>query len=277
MAIWALLVGGNRFFGPDHVKNNNKSIDVTIKFVSSRDFSIFGGHLEFRKMHHDAASVSCRSWFYMTTAGLWICQPSSGKISRGIWYIMPSPHIDSFTVLYNPNGRHLPAVMAMQGDCQWPFITMGILTGLVNPKCIAIATFPNTSANRKSSLILHLLTSPTATWLGLCNSLPTTLHTDSTAPCTRGVCPTHGKISCMHFVLSYWIFGHLHLKPVSQFPYLNWYEVNLPSIWCVLEIRDCHSIRNYKTQLSQDFGLVRKHGPFNQVTLNSYTVSVWWL
>ena len=29
--------------------------------------------------------------------------------------------IDSFTVfLHSPNGRHLPAVRAVQGDCQWP-------------------------------------------------------------------------------------------------------------------------------------------------------------
>ena len=89
--------------------------------------------------------------------------------------IMPSPHINSFTVLHNPNRTAAICLPSwLQGNCQWPFKTTGILIGLVNPKCIAIATFPNRSANRNSSLILHLLTLNVRgpSYLGLTSSIP---------------------------------------------------------------------------------------------------------
>ena len=45
-----------------------------------------------------------------------------------------SNDVDSFTVsLHSPNGRHLPAVRAVQGDCQWPWETVRITTGRVSP------------------------------------------------------------------------------------------------------------------------------------------------
>ena len=45
--------------------------------------------------------------------------------------------VDSFTVsLHSPNSRHLPAVRAVQRDCQWPLKTMEIPTSHVSPQSI---------------------------------------------------------------------------------------------------------------------------------------------
>ena len=45
--------------------------------------------------------------------------------------------IDRFTVsLYFPNGRHLPAIRAVQGDCQWLLKTVEIPTGQMSPRSI---------------------------------------------------------------------------------------------------------------------------------------------
>ena len=46
--------------------------------------------------------------------------------------------LDSFTVsLHSPNGRQLPAVRVVQGDCQWPLTTVEISISDVSPQCIA--------------------------------------------------------------------------------------------------------------------------------------------
>ena len=89
--------------------------------------------------------------------------------------------IDSFTVsLHSPNGRHLPAIRAMQGDCQWPWKMVEIPTGHVSPEFIATEAFPNlyldypTTKGQHQPIGSHVpypTDSPTATRLGLCSSL----------------------------------------------------------------------------------------------------------
>ena len=45
--------------------------------------------------------------------------------------------LDSFTVsLHSTNGRHLPAIRAVQGDCQWPLIMLEIPTCYMIPECV---------------------------------------------------------------------------------------------------------------------------------------------
>ena len=49
--------------------------------------------------------------------------------------------IDSFTAsLHNPDGRHVPAISAVQGVCQWLWKTMEIPTAHVGPPSIIDAT-----------------------------------------------------------------------------------------------------------------------------------------
>ena len=47
------------------------------------------------------------------------------------------PVLNSFTVsVCGPNGRQLPAVRAVQGDCKWSLNTVEVPTGLVCPQSI---------------------------------------------------------------------------------------------------------------------------------------------
>ena len=73
--------------------------------------------------------------------------------------------LDAFTVsLHSPNGRHLPAVRAMQGDCQWFIKTMEIPNGHTNPqkgRCQSIGSHVSSLTDSR----------PAATRLGLCSSL----------------------------------------------------------------------------------------------------------
>ena len=51
--------------------------------------------------------------------------------------------LDPFTVLlHNPNDKNLPAVRAVQGDCQLPVKTMGIPTRRESPQSIATDVIP---------------------------------------------------------------------------------------------------------------------------------------
>ena len=71
-----------------------------------------------------------------------ICQLSVCDVVCDIWRNYNS--LDSFTVsLHNPNGRRLPAVRVLQGDCQRRLKPMEIRTGHVSPLCIATRGIPN--------------------------------------------------------------------------------------------------------------------------------------
>ena len=52
--------------------------------------------------------------------------------------------LDSFTVpLHSPNGRHLPAIRAVQGDCQWPVKNGGNFhPSYISPESILIVAVP---------------------------------------------------------------------------------------------------------------------------------------
>ena len=67
------------------------------------------------------------------------CQP----ITLAGWQNPQPRAIDSFTVsLHSPNGGHLPALRAVQGDCQWPRRIMGIPIGHVGLQIIMIEAIP---------------------------------------------------------------------------------------------------------------------------------------
>ena len=76
--------------------------------------------------------------------------------------------LDSFTVsLHSPNGRQMPAVRSVQGDCQWPLKWVEILTDHTSAKTFAsdaIQTYIQSSkwqtvmsANWRPCLIRHWL------------------------------------------------------------------------------------------------------------------------
>ena len=61
----------------------------------------------------------------------------------GLRTIGPTPFVDFFTVsMHSANSRHLPAVRAVQGDCQWPLKTMAIPIGHVSSQSIAAEATP---------------------------------------------------------------------------------------------------------------------------------------
>ena len=85
--------------------------------------------------------------------------------------------IDSFTVsLQSPNGRHLPAVRALQGDCPWPsksgdnlakrHCNWGIPQPIFRP-----ATQKSDVSQLEVIYVSYPTDSPTTIGLGLCNSL----------------------------------------------------------------------------------------------------------
>ena len=67
---------------------------------------------------------------------------------------MAEANLDSFTVPgHSPNGRHLPAIKAVSGDCQWPLQTMAIPTSYLSHNTIsskANATYILTNQVQKS-------------------------------------------------------------------------------------------------------------------------------
>ena len=88
--------------------------------------------------------------------------------------------LDYFTVsLHSPNGRHLP--QTVQGDCLWLLTTVEILTDHVSPRFIATQGNTNLCSDQPITkgccqpIVCHasyLTDSPSATRLGLRNSLP---------------------------------------------------------------------------------------------------------
>ena len=93
-------------------------------------------------------------------------------------------HVDSFTVsLHSPNGRHLPAVTAVQGGCQWPFKTVIIPTAHVSPACNALGQPTTQPATRPNgSHASHPTDSPIATRLRLWSSLAASRRCQFPAP-----------------------------------------------------------------------------------------------
>ena len=90
--------------------------------------------------------------------------------------------VDSFTVsLHSPNGRHLPAVRAVQGDCQWPLKNGGNSRWSWEPKMHCDWGIPNyieISQSQKGDIsqleaMFHVYStdSLTAAGQGLCCSL----------------------------------------------------------------------------------------------------------
>ena len=74
----------------------------------------------------------------------WCVQGCSRQLSIGVSDHNNAWELDSLTVsLHNPNGRHLPAVRAVQGDCQWPLKYGGIPTDYISPEFIETEGFLN--------------------------------------------------------------------------------------------------------------------------------------
>ena len=88
--------------------------------------------------------------------------------------------LDSFTVsLHSPNSRHLPAVRATQGDCQWPLKNVGNSHRSHEPRIHCNWGIPNLYLDqlitKGCQLIWDYVSYPTecstAIWMGLCISL----------------------------------------------------------------------------------------------------------
>ena len=87
--------------------------------------------------------------------------------------------IDSFTIsLHSPNGRQMPAIRAVQGDCQWPLKnggnshwsrshepTMHCMWGVPQSIFGSANHTANNSANRRPCLIAH--------WQSYCHQVRT--------------------------------------------------------------------------------------------------------
>ena len=65
----------------------------------------------------------------------WGIDPSKVGLTRHHWGEFTTHRLDCFTVsLHSQNGRHLPAVRAVQGDCRWPLKNGGNCYQLCEPR-----------------------------------------------------------------------------------------------------------------------------------------------
>ena len=104
--------------------------------------------------------------------------------SAGCMHRMITVHVDFFKVpLHSPNGRHFPAVRAVQitkGTVTGVSKTVGIPTGHVTPLCNGALGFPKLYLDQTITKgqcqpigghVLYPIDSPITTRLGLCSCL----------------------------------------------------------------------------------------------------------
>ena len=135
--------------------------------------------------------------------------------------------IDSFTVsLHSPNGRHMPAIRAVQGDCQWPLKHSKNFHRSCEPimHCMwGVSQFIFRSANHTASntanvdYVSYNTDSRTATTLGLWSSLgqPAGLASQQRRPMECGQDGITHKYKVLVFVF---IFQPLCPQLSSGFP-----------------------------------------------------------
>ena len=114
------------------------------------------------------------------------------KASGLLWHLLLCwSRIDSFTVsLHSPNGRHLPAIRALQGDCQGPLTNAGNFHWPCKPTITIHCDWVNPIIYLDQPITKRwghvTFGCPYAARLGPCNSLPQEV-------CCRAVWVTWGS------------------------------------------------------------------------------------
>ena len=92
-------------------------------------------------------------------------------LGNNMWQTSTGNEPDSFTVpLHSPNGRLMPAIRAVQGDCQWPMKNAGNSHLLWNSNQYLDQPITK-GCHPTGSRVSYPTDSPKATRLGLSNSL----------------------------------------------------------------------------------------------------------